>query len=467
MRASNGVGGYMGERFLSPSETARRLGVGVRTLRLYERRGLVRPRRTQAGWRVYGPSEIERLHRVLTLKSLGLSLARIAQLLEGRVADLPALLALQEDVLSQRIGDLQRARRSVQAARTKVSRDGRLSLEDLIDLVRETTMTTIDEARLQASAHQVLREAIDPALPGLYRGKVRDNYDLPDGRRILVTSDRLSAFDRVLCCVPFKGQVLNGVARWAFEQTADLCPNHVLDYPDPNIVVGRRLEILPVEIVVRGYLAGTTSTSILTMYRAGRREMYGQRLPDGLADHQALETPIITPTSKAADGGHDEPLTPGDILARGLLSEDEWRRVSETALALFARGQALAAEHDLILADTKYEFGVDSEGTIRLADEIHTPDSSRYWRADTYTQRLAAGEPPDSFDKDVIRSWVAARCDPYKDDVPEIPPELIWKTALTYVEAHERITGRRFEPPAPAPPVQVRVLAALGDFHGR
>src|SRR6185312_2218516 len=152
MRASNGVGGYMGERFLSPSETARRLGVGVRTLRLYERRGLVRPRRTQAGWRVYGPSEIERLHRVLTLKSLGLSLARIAQLLEGRVADLPALLALQEDVLSQRIGDLQRARRSVQAARTKVSRDGRLSLEDLIDLVRETTMTTIDEARLQASA---------------------------------------------------------------------------------------------------------------------------------------------------------------------------------------------------------------------------------------------------------------------------------------------------------------------------
>jgi phosphoribosylaminoimidazole-succinocarboxamide synthase len=456
----------MSQRFLSPSETARRLGVSVRALRLYERKGLVTPARTQAGWRVYGPDEIERLHHVLTLKSLGLSLARITQLLGGRAADLAALLALQEDVLTVRINDLLRARTAVRSARTTISRDGRLSVEDLIDLVRETTMTTMDEARLAASAHQVLREAIDPALPGLYRGKVRDNYDLPDGRRILVTSDRLSAFDRVLCCVPFKGQVLNGVARWAFEQTADICPNHVLDYPDPNIVVGRKLEILPVEIVVRGYLAGATSTSILTLYRAGRREMYGQRLPDGLSPNQALETPIITPTNKANDGGHDEPLTEGEILERGLLSEAQWRRVSQTALALFARGQALAAERGLILADTKYEFGVDAEGTIRLADEIHTPDSSRYWRADTYPQRFAAGDSPDSFDKDVIRAWVAARCDPYRDDVPDIPPELIWKTALTYVEAHERITGRAFEPPKPAPPVQERVLAALGEFHG-
>jgi phosphoribosylaminoimidazole-succinocarboxamide synthase len=323
----------------------------------------------------------------------------------------------------------------------------------------------MDETRLAASAHQVLREAIDPLLPGIYRGKVRDNYDLPDGRRILVTSDRLSAFDRVLCCIPFKGQVLNGVARWAFEQTEDICPNHVLDYPDPNIMVGRRLAILPVEIVVRGYLAGTTSTSILTMYRAGRREMYGQVLPEGLAANQVLETPIITPTSKAADGAHDEPLTAEEILARGLLSEVQWRQVRDTALALFARGQALAAGRGLILADTKYEFGVDARGTIRLADEIHTPDSSRYWRADTYPERLAAGQPPESFDKDVIRAWVAARCDPYQDEVPAIPPELIWKTALTYVEAHERITGRAFEPPAPTPPVQERVLAALGHFH--
>lgn len=328
-------------------------------------------------------------------------------------------------------------------------------------------MPMIDEARLALSRHQVLREAIDPHLPGLYRGKVRDNYDLPDGRRILVTSDRLSAFDRVLCCVPFKGQVLNGIARWAFEHTADLCPNHVLDSPDPNIVVGRRLDILPVEIVVRGYLAGTTSTSILTMYRAGRRQMYGQTLPDGLADNQALAKPIITPTSKAADGAHDEPLTEVEILTRGLLTEAQWRKVSETALALFARGQALAADRGLILADTKYEFGLDAEGTLRLADEIHTPDSSRYWRADTYPERFAKGLRPQSFDKDVIREWVAARCDPYRDEVPEIPEDLIWKTALTYVEAYERITGRGFEPPPPAPPVEQRVAAALAAFHDR
>ena len=325
----------------------------------------------------------------------------------------------------------------------------------------------MDETKLAASAHQVLREAIDPCLPGLYRGKVRDNYDLPDGRRVLVTSDRLSAFDRVLCCVPFKGQVLNGIARWAFEQTADICPNHVLDYPDPNIVVGRRLRILPVEMVVRGYLAGTTSTSILTMYRAGRREMYGHRLPDGLLDNQVLEAPIITPTSKAADGAHDEPLTVNEILARGLLSDAQWRQMSEAALSLFARGQALAAERGLILADTKYEFGIDVGGTIRLADEIHTPDSSRYWLADTYPQRLVSGERPDSFDKDAVRAWVAARCDPYKNDVPEIPRDLIWKTALTYVEAYGRITGHVFEPPRPAPPVQERVLAALENLQGR
>lgn len=328
-------------------------------------------------------------------------------------------------------------------------------------------MSIIDETRLAASRHQVLKDAIDPQLPGLYRGKVRDNYDLPDGRRILITSDRLSAFDRVLCLVPFKGQVLNGIARWAFEQTADICPNHVLDYPDPNIVVGRRLNILPVEIVVRGYLAGTTSTSILTMYRAGHRQMYGQTLPDGLADNQALERPIITPTSKAADGAHDEPLTADEILTRGLLSKALWKQVSETALALFARGQALAAERGLILADTKYEFGLDAAGNLYLADEIHTPDSSRYWRADTYPQRFAAGERPQSFDKDVIREWVAARCDPYRDAIPEIPAELIWKTTMTYVEAYQRITGQAFNPPPPAPPVHERVLAALAEFHGR
>ncbi len=306
----------------------------------------------------------------------------------------------------------------------------------------------MDPNALRRYVHLVLPDATIPELPNHYRGKVRDNYDLPDGRRVIIASDRLSAFDLVLCAVPFKGQVLTQTARYWFEATADLCPNHVLEYPDPNVVIGRRLDILPVEVVVRGYLAGTTSTSVLTMYRKGQREMYGVRLPDGLRDNQVLPRPILTPTSKAFDGGHDEPLTPDDILARGLLTPAQWEQLSAHAFALFARGQAMAAERGLILVDTKYEFGVDGDGRIILADEIHTPDSSRYWRAASYQARFEAGERPESFDKDFVRNWVAARCDPYKDPIPAIPQALIVDTAAVYIEAFETITGRSFELPA-------------------
>lgn len=257
-----------------------------------------------------------------------------------------------------------------------------------------------------------------PDFPGHYSGKVRENFDLPDGRRIIIATDRLSAFDRILAAIPYKGQVLTQTARFWFEQTADICPNHVLEYPDPNVVVGRRLDILPVEMVVRAYLAGTTGTSILTLYKQGQREMYGVTLPDGLRQNERLPEAILTPTSKAFDGGHDEPLTPAQILAHGLLTRAQWEEVSAHALSLFARGQALAADRGLILADTKYEFGLDPEGRIVLADEIHTPDSSRYWITGSYAARFEAGERPDSFDKDFVRSWVAERCDPYVDPIP-------------------------------------------------
>jgi phosphoribosylaminoimidazole-succinocarboxamide synthase len=213
----------------------------------------------------------------------------------------------------------------------------------------------------------------------------------------------------------------------------------VLAYPDPNVLIGQRLEMLPVELVVRGYLAGTTSTSVLTLYNKGEREMYGVRLPDGLKANQRLPQPILTPTSKAADGDHDAPLSPAQILEQGLLTAEQWEQLSAYALALFARGQALAAERGLILADTKYEFGLDADGRIVLADEIHTPDSSRFWRAATYEARFAAGERPDSFDKDFVRAWVAERCDPY-GPIPEI--ELIQQTSDVYIEAFETITGR-------------------------
>ncbi|MGO4907674.1 phosphoribosylaminoimidazolesuccinocarboxamide synthase [Pseudorhodobacter sp. W20_MBD10_FR17] len=293
---------------------------------------------------------------------------------------------------------------------------------------------------------RILDQAHIPELPNPYFGKVRDCYDLPDDRRILISSDRISAFDRILAAIPFKGQVLTQTARFWFDHTADICPNHVLAYPDPNVVIGKKLTILPVEIVVRGYLAGTTGTSILTLYKKGQREMYGHSLPDGLRDNQALPAPIITPTSKAFDGGHDEPLTAAEILSQGLLTQAQWDRISAVALALFARGQEMAAKRGLILVDTKYEFGTDTDGQIILADEIHTPDSSRYWLADGYPDALENGTRPPSFDKDVIRSWVAARCDPYTDPIPEIPPEMIAATAQVYINAFQAITGQPFVP---------------------
>lgn len=311
---------------------------------------------------------------------------------------------------------------------------------------------------------RVLDHARIPELSNPYFGKVRDCYDLPDGRRILIASDRISAFDRILASIPFKGQVLTQTARFWFERTDDICPNHVLEYPDPNVVVARRLKILPVEIVVRGYLAGTTSTSILTRYKRGEREMYGHSFPEGMRDNAELPAPIITPTTKAFDGGHDAPLTGEEILAQGLLTEAQWESVSAIALALFARGQQMAAERGLILADTKYEFGTDADGAIVLADEIHTPDSSRFWLADGYETALEAGTRPPSFDKDVIRAWVDARCDPYRDDIPEIPKELIDRTADVYVEAFEKITGQRFEPDVSGATPLDRVRANLSRF---
>lgn len=293
---------------------------------------------------------------------------------------------------------------------------------------------------------RILSEAYYPELPNYYRGKVRENYDLPDGSRIIISTDRLSAFDRILTCIPYKGQVLTQTARYWFEKTSDICPNHVIAYPDPNVVIGKRLNILPAEIVVRGYLAGTTGTSILTLYKKGERSMYGITLPDGMRDNQRLPTPIITPTSKEFDGGHDEPLTPTEIVDKKLLTAEQWNTLSRYALALFARGQELAAQRGLILVDTKYEFGTDENGTIILADEIHTPDSSRYWIADSYQASFEKGERPQSFDKDFVRAWVAERCDPYVDPIPEIPQSLVEETSKVYIKAYEAITGMPFSP---------------------
>ncbi|MBA4325750.1 MAG: phosphoribosylaminoimidazolesuccinocarboxamide synthase [Rhodobacter sp.] len=311
---------------------------------------------------------------------------------------------------------------------------------------------------------RTLPQARIPELPNPYFGKVRDCYDLPDDTRLLISSDRISAFDQILAVIPWKGQVLTQLARYWFEKTEDIAANHVLSYPDPNVVLGKKLTILPVEIVVRGYLAGTTSTSILTQYSKGLRQMYGHSLPDGLKPNQALPQAIITPTSKAFDGGHDEPLTAAQIIDTGLLTKAQWDEVSHKALALFARGQGMAAERGLILVDTKYEFGTDADGTILLADEIHTPDSSRYWIADGYAKAFDSGTRPPSFDKDVIRSWVVARCDPYKDQIPDIPLDMIEKTARIYIDAFEAITGQPFVPDTSGATPLDRVRANLTPF---
>jgi phosphoribosylaminoimidazole-succinocarboxamide synthase len=322
----------------------------------------------------------------------------------------------------------------------------------------------VDQAALGSYADYVLEDATIPELPNHYRGKVRDNYDLPDGRRIIIASDRLSAFDISLAAIPLKGQVLTQTARFWFEATADLCPNHVIEYPDPNVVVCKKLTILPVEIVVRDYLAGTTGTSILSLYKAGRREMYGVRLPDRMRDNERLPRTIITPTTKAFHGGHDEPLTPAEIVGRRLLTEEQWGKVSAYALALFARGREMARARGLILVDTKYEFGMDESGRIMIADEIHTPDSSRYWFLESYERRFEAGERPESFDKDFVRNWVVARCDPYRDPVPKIPADVVLATSRVYIDAFERITGQTFALPDAGVPVLERIRRNLAGY---
>ncbi len=316
-----------------------------------------------------------------------------------------------------------------------------------------------------------LTDAEFPELPNFQRGKVRDSYDLPGGRRVMVATDRQSAFDLVLAAVPYKGQVLNQTARFWFERTADLCPNHVIGYPDPNVIVGRRLDMLPVEMVVRSYMTGSTSTSIWPMYERGERTMYGHRFPDGLVKNARLPETIITPTTKGDLGAHDEPTTAEDLVASGVLSQAQWDTLAETSLALFARGQQIAAKNGLILVDTKYEFGTDEAGAITLADEVHTPDSSRYWIAESYDARLAAGQEPESLDKEFLRLWITARCDPYTEPLPDITPETLLEFSGKYIRLYEQVTGETFEKPASGEAVRDRVRAnlarAFSDYFAR
>jgi phosphoribosylaminoimidazole-succinocarboxamide synthase len=304
---------------------------------------------------------------------------------------------------------------------------------------------------------------IDLPLPDRRDGKVRTSWACGDDRRLIVTTDRLSAFDRVLAGVPYKGQVLNQLSAWWFDQTADVIANHLVSVPDPNALLARAARPLPVEVVVRGYITGITDTSLWGMYAEGARSMYGYDFPDGLRKNTALPRHIVTPTTKAFDGGHDVPITCDEVVESGLLSAELWDRVMVAALALFARGGELGKRAGLILADTKYEFGLTADDELILIDEVHTPDSSRWWVADGYEQRVDAGHEPESLDKEVVRRAFAEVG--YKGDgpVPELPGEVWSATTGRYVTAYERLTGQAFDPGAyPVPPRLIDNLTKAG-----
>lgn len=285
-----------------------------------------------------------------------------------------------------------------------------------------------------------------------YKGKVRDVY-VTDDKIFLISTDRQSAFDRNLAHIPFKGQVLTQTSAFWFKETEDIVKNHVIDIPDPNVVVCKKLKVFPIEFVIRGYLTGVTSTAAWTAYSKGEREFCGNILPEGMKKNQAFEKPIITPTTKSDE--HDEKISAREVVIQGLMTQEEWDFTADKTMTLFLRGQEIAAKHGLILVDTKYEFGYDSDGNIFLIDEIHTPDSSRYWLKNSYASRIANGEEPENIDKEFLRLWFKKHCDPYKDEVlPEAPASLVIELSKRYIKLYEMITGKKFD-------------AEVGDVKGR
>lgn len=313
------------------------------------------------------------------------------------------------------------------------------------------------EAIIRAQLDHTLRETNFDDVGHRYGGKVRDTY-VSGENLILVTSDRISAFDVILGqAIPFKGQVLNQVAAFFFARTGDVVPNHVISVPDPNVTVAVRCEPVPVEFVVRGYLAGHAWRE----YRSGRRDLCGQQLPEGLQQNSPFSEPILTPATKALEG-HDEDISRAEILRRGILDAKTFELLEEYALALFERGSQIASDRGLVLVDTKYEFGRKPNGRFVVIDEVHTPDSSRYFYADTYEERLARDEPQRQLSKEFVREWLMERGFQGKpgQTLPDLPDEFRVEVARRYIELYEILTGRAFEPDLHPDPER-RVRAAI------
>ncbi|MCB0092085.1 MAG: phosphoribosylaminoimidazolesuccinocarboxamide synthase [Caldilineaceae bacterium] len=311
---------------------------------------------------------------------------------------------------------------------------------------------------------QTLSSVDLPFLGTKSSGKVRDIYRVDD-KLVLITTDRLSAFDRILGLVPWKGQVLNQLSAFWFSQLADIIGSHFVEAPDPNVTVAQVCTPLPVEVVVRGYITGVTSTALWYRYSQGERNIYGIDFPDGLQKNDALSTPIITPTTKASDGGHDERITNAQVVSLGLVEAALWRRVSEVAVAIFQRGQEIARRAGLILVDTKYEFGLTPNGDLVLIDEVHTPDSSRFWIADTYAARKTAGQEPENFDKEYVRLYYAAQGYRGDGDPMPLPVDLANELSQRYIRTYEMLTGRAFE--RGETPVAARIARNLEEWRSR
>lgn len=322
----------------------------------------------------------------------------------------------------------------------------------------------MDVSLIQAALAHPLDRSDFSGLGKKYEGKVRDNYSTPDGRRVIVVTDRISAFDRVLGTLPLKGQVLNHAAAFWFAKTAHIAPNHVLSVPDPNVLLAKECTPLPVEMVVRAYLTGTTSTSIWVHYERGSRKFCGHQLPDGLAKHERLPTPILTPSTKAPKGDHDISASRAEILEISGMPAQDFDIAANMAMALFAEGQRVCAERGLILVDTKYEFGKTADGEIVVIDEIHTPDSSRFWYAASYAARFEAGQDPESFDKEYVRRYLVDQGYRGEGPIPVIPDGVRVEATRRYIEAVDAITGTPFVPNLEEPGERMRKNLALAGL---
>ena len=313
----------------------------------------------------------------------------------------------------------------------------------------------ISEARIRAELHNVLDATDFPGLGRRISGKVRDSY-LLQGRRILITTDRVSAFDRILGTIPFKGQVLNQIAAFWFEKTAAVAPNHMLAMPDPNVMVVSECEQLPLEFIVRGYITGVTKTSAWYNYQQGVRNLCGNPLPEGLRKDQKLERPILTPTTKHEE--HDRNISRAEALQEGLIDGATFDAAADLCFRIFAEGVRHAATRGLIFVDTKYEIG-RRDGRLVVSDEIHTPDSSRYWYADTYEELFRQGRDQRKLDKEYIREWLVSQGFRGDGPIPVLPDEVRIEAARRYIQAYELVTGLPFKPVEG--PIHDRVCRAL------